>query len=415
MGRLFPKHGRPWDELAPEMEAAKADDMPWHSGRAHKTAFHASDEVLAVVKEAYSMFLTENALYPSGFKSLGRFEQEILRMAADILGGGPETAGICTSGGTESNIVAVKAARDHARVHRPQARRPEILLGRNAHPSFNKAADFMGLDVVRTPLGDDLRADPQAIAGAVNDNTIMIVGSAPAWPYGIIDPIAELADIARDHGLWCHVDSCVGGFIAPFVRKLGYDMPDFDLSVAGVWSISADLHKYGYAAKNISTLLFRDPGLRDIAGFQFDDWPSGRYATYTVSGSRTGGALAGAWAVLNHLGEDGYLDFARQSMDALDRLKAGIEAMDGLHIWGRPHATLAAYGSTVHDILAVAEAMERRGWIVNRLKEPSAIQLVINPIHAPLVDEYLADLAESLDEVVRGHNRAVNRDVSYAE
>lgn len=415
MDRLFPKRGRPWDQLAPEMEAAKAEDLPWRSGRVHKAAFHASDAVLEVVKAAYSMFLTENALYPAGFKSLARFEREILRMTADILGGGPEVAGICTGGGTESNIVAVKAARDHARVHRPQATRPEILLARNAHPSFNKAADLMGLGVVRVPLNDDLRADPRAIAGAVTGNTIMIVGSAPAWPFGIIDPITELAGIAGGHGLWLHVDACVGGFIAPFVRKLGYEMPDFDLSVEGVWSISADLHKYGYAAKNVSTLLFRDAGLRDIAGFRFDDWPAGRYATYTVSGSRTGGALAGAWAVLNHLGEDGYLGFARVSMEAIDRLKAGIESIDGLHVWGRPHATLAAYGSTVHDILAVAEAMEQRGWVVNRLKEPPAIQLVINPVHAPLVDDYLVDLAASLDEVGRGSNRAADRDVSYAE
>ena len=415
MDRMFPETGRDWDALEHEMIEASRDDLPWRTGRTHKTAFHASDDVLEVVEKAYTKYLGDNPLYTGFFKSLWKFEKEILGMTAEMLNGDAATAGITTAGGTESNLIAVKAARDYARTHRPLARAPEILCARTAHPSFNKAADILGLTVVRVPHGADYRADVAAMANAVTDDTVMIVGSAPCWSFGVIDPIPALAELAAGHGLWMHVDACVGGFISPWIRRLGYPIDDFDLGVAGVWSISADAHKYGYAAKNISTLSFRSAALRDLTRFHFEDWPSGAYATNTFLGSRTGGSIAAAWAVMNYLGTAGYEKFAGISMGAVDRLKAGIAAIDGLALRGDPPVTLFAFGSDTYDIFAVAEAMERRGWIVNRCKEPPSIHVIINPVHAPLIDDYLADLAASVDAVRRGHNLAADSRVSYAE
>ena len=271
MDRMFPETGRDWDALEHEMIEASRDDLPWRTGRTHKTAFHASDDVLEVVEKTYTKYLGDNALYTGFFKSLWKFEKEILGMTAEMLNGDAATAGITTAGGTESNLIAVKAARDYARTHRPLARAPEILCARTAHPSFNKAADILGLTVVRVPHGADYRADVAAMANAVTDDTVMIVGSAPCWSFGVIDPIPALAELATGHGLWMHVDACVGGFISPWIRRLGYPIDDFDLGVAGVWSISADAHKYGYAAKNISTLSFRSAALRDLTRFHFED------------------------------------------------------------------------------------------------------------------------------------------------
>src|ERR1700758_4893988 len=265
-------------------------DVRWRDGKTAVYVFNAGPDVEQVQKEAYALFQSEDGLGPTAFPSLTRMEA------------GVETI---TSGGTDSITMAMKAARDFARKERGLAGPLNIVLPRSAHPAFDKAATLMEIEVRRTPLRDFL-ADPQVMAGAADGSTVMIVGSAPCFPYGLIDPIEALSDLALERGLWLHVDACVGGYIAPFVRMNGGDVRPFDFELPGVTSMSADLHKYGYCAKGASTVFFRSAALQAFMGFDFKDWPGGRMVTPTLAGTRPGGAISAAWAVMNFLGVDGY-------------------------------------------------------------------------------------------------------------
>ena len=255
------------------------------------------------------MYITDNALYAhSAFPSLDRYEKDVVGMVLELLNAPAEAGGSLSTGGTESNFMAVKTARDWAKEHLAAATHPNMVVPRTAHPSFDKAAQMLGVEVVRVPESPDFKADVAAMASSVDTNTIMIVASAPPYPYGETDPVEWIAETAIEHGLWMHVDGCLGGFILPFAREIDVSIPPFDFAVAGVMSMSSDIHKYGYAAKGISALVLRDAELERYQRSTFDDWPSGLYSTANVSGSRSGGALASAWAVMNHLGWQGYMD-----------------------------------------------------------------------------------------------------------
>jgi glutamate/tyrosine decarboxylase-like PLP-dependent enzyme len=306
----------------------------------------------------------------------------------------------------------VKAARDRARAERPQITHPTIVAPQTAHPAFNKAAHFMGLRVVRVPVGADFRADVAAMAAACGPDTIMLVGSAPAYPHGVVDPIPQLGELAARRGLWLHVDACVGGFIAPFAKALGVAIPDFDFAVPGVTSITADLHKYGYTAKGASTVLYRDEAAFNYQKFEFSDWPRGLYATQTLVGTRAGGAIAAAWAVMNYLGHEGYRDRTSRILAVRARLEAGVRQL-GLEVWGAPQLSILSYGSRKLDIFAVAERMTERGWFVGRLLEPPGIHLMLNLTHEPAVDAYLADLAEAVSTVAEKGQVAAARAATY--
>jgi glutamate/tyrosine decarboxylase-like PLP-dependent enzyme len=243
----------------------------------------------------------------------------------------------------------------------------------------------------------------------------MMAGSAVAYPQGVFDPIEELAKIAADAGVWMHVDACVGGYSAPFAAKLGYPVPRFDLGVAGVRSISADLHKYGFAAKGASTILYADPRDHAYQFYEFTDWPKGLYRTPSFAGTRPGGAVAAAWAVLNYLGMEGYLRINRRLMEMRDAYKAGIEAIPELKIWGDPGLGIITFGSDVLNIFAVAERMERRGWYPNVVAQPPAIHLMLSLAHADALEEYLEDLAECVADVMSrgGHIESTIKPVTY--
>jgi sphinganine-1-phosphate aldolase len=297
----------------------------------------------------------------------------------------------------------VKTCRDRATAEGrvPAAMRGRLVLARSAHPAFNKAAHYLDLDVVRTPLTADFRADVTEIDRAIDARTIMIVGSAPSYPHGAFDPIAALAGIAERHDLWLHVDACVGGMLAPFMRALGEPIPPFDFVVPGVTSISVDLHKYGFAAKGASLFLLRDGDLKRYQRFAFEDWPRGAYATDTFLGTRPAGPIASAWAVMNYLGEEGYRDIARTIIDTKERLAAGIAAIEGLEILGPSELSFLLYRSVAPDldVNAVAEGLTQHGWFVGRSLEPPGIHLMVNPVHAPIVDEYLEHLKSVVAEV----------------
>jgi sphinganine-1-phosphate aldolase len=410
----FPEQGLAPDLLFAQMEAARRNDVDWRRGRLGLYVHYAGEDVLDVAKEAYRRFFSENALGPKAFPSLKKFEEDIVAWTGDLLHAGQQATGVVTAGGTESIFLALKTARDWARAERPDIAQPEIVAPISAHPAFDKSAHYLCMKVRRVPLRADFRADVAAMSAAICPNTIMLVGSAPTFPHGVIDPIADLGALARRRALWMHVDACVGGFLAPFARRLGYPIPPFDFEVAGVWSMSADLHKYGFTAKGASVLLLADQALRRHLVFEFDNWPRGKYASPTFAGTRPGGAIAAAWAVMRYLGVEGYLRLAKAIMGARDQLIEGIGAIDGLSVVGSPDLSVIGYGSRDLDMFAVAEQLTQKGWFVSTMSDPPGIHLGMPTMaHVAHVEEYLSDLSAAVTAVRAGNLTARMRDVSY--
>jgi glutamate/tyrosine decarboxylase-like PLP-dependent enzyme len=276
-----------------------------------------------------------------------------------------------------------------------------MVLPATAHPAFDKAGHYFGVKPVRIPVLSDFRADVEAVRAAITPNTILLVGSAPSYPQGVVDPIGDLARIAQERGLLCHVDACVGGFMLPFVRKLGYPVPDFDFSVAGVTSISVDLHKYAYAAKGASVILCRNRALRRHQFFVSTDWSGGIYASPTMTGTRPGGAIAAAWAVMNHLGEEGYLAIADTVMKTVTRLRQGIEAIEGVCVLGDPAMSVLAIGSDRLNVYEIGDELTLRGWHMDRQQHPPSLHLTVTHAHAQVADLFLQDLAEAVAQARR--------------
>ncbi len=395
----FPSTGKTKDEVLAAMRAARDHDVQWQKGRAFSLVYHAGKDVDDLLKEASLLFFSENGLNPTAFPSLRKFETEIVAMAASLLGGDEDTAGTVTSGGTESLLMAVKTARDWARKNRPEIKEPQMILPITGHPAFEKAAEYFGVKAVHISVRADYRADVESARRAVTANTILMIGSAPAYPHGVVDPIRELAGIAHEHGILFHTDACVGGFMLPFVRKLGYRVPDFDLSVPGVTSISADLHKYAYAAKGASVILYKTAQLRRHQMFVHTDWPGGIYPSPAMGGTRPGAPLAAAWAVLNYLGESGYLEMTDLVMKAVRRLQEGVNAMPGLKVISNPEMSVFAIGSDGLDVYSLADELTKRNWHLDRQQFPPTLHMTVQFGHIDVVDEFLGDLAEAAKAV----------------
>ena len=390
----FPTNSKTKDEVLTAMRAARDHDVQWKKGRAFSLVYHAGKDVDELLKEASLLFFSENGLNPAAFPSLRKFETEILAMAASLLGDG-NAVGSVTSGGTESILMAVKTARDWARKNRPEIQQPEMIVPISGHPAFEKAAHYFGVKAARTQLGPDSRADVESVRKAVTPNTVLIIGSAPAYPHGVMDPIREMAAIAKEHGILFHTDACVGGFMLPFVRKLGYPVPDFDLSVPGVTSISADLHKYAYAAKGASVVLYKTPELRRHQMFVSTDWPGGIYPSPTMGGTRPAGPIAAAWAVLNYLGQSGYLEMTDVVMKTTKRLQEGVNAIPGLQVMSDPEMSVFAIGSNGLDVYSLADELTKRNWHLDRQQFPPTLHMTIQHGHVEIVDEFLSDLADA--------------------
>ncbi|PTL77915.1 aspartate aminotransferase family protein [Vitiosangium sp. GDMCC 1.1324] len=377
------------DVLA-RMRAMRTDDARWQEGRTWSLVYNAGEDIRRVAAEAYTEFMSENGLSPLAFPSLRRFEAEVLAIAAELFHG-DTAAGTMTSGGTESILMAVKTARDFARAERGISE-PEMVLPASAHPAFQKAAHYFGVKPVTVPVAPDFRADVEAMRAAIGPHTVLVVGSAPSYPHGVMDPISELAAMARDKGVLFHVDACLGGFLLPFARRLGHSLPDFDFAVPGVTSLSADLHKYGYAAKGASVILYRSPELRRHQFFTYGGWSGGIYASPSMAGTRPGGAIAAAWAILKYLGEEGYLRLARTVLDTSKALREGISSIPGLKLLGQPPLSVFAFSSDTLDVYALGDAMEARGWKLDRQMLPPALHLMVTPAHAAVVEPFLSDL-----------------------
>lgn len=400
-GKSLPRSGFAAEDVLATLEALRDDDVRWHDGRVWSLVFHAGDELSRFTKRAYTTFFSENGLNPSAFPSLKRLENEVVAMTAALLGGGDEVAGSMTSGGTESILMAVKTAREWARARHPRITQPEMILPTSAHPAFEKAAHYFGVRPIHVGVGKDFRADIKATRRAISRRTILLVGSAPQYPQGVVDPIEALAELAAKRGILCHVDACVGGFMLPFVRDMGYAVPPFDFGVQGVTSMSVDLHKYGYAAKGASVVLYRDASLRKHQYFAYTDWPGGIYVSPSMTGTRPGGAIAAAWAVMHRLGHDGYLEIARSVMITARRLRRRVDSIEDLQILGEPHMSVMCIGSDTLDIYEVGDQMQARGWHLDRQQSPPSLHLTINHAHIQSADQFIEDLRDAVSHSQR--------------
>jgi glutamate/tyrosine decarboxylase-like PLP-dependent enzyme len=393
----IPPKGISKEEIFERMEAYRAGDMNWRDGRTWAYIYDPGPEAEEVIKQAYMMFLTENALDPTVFPSALRFENELVAMATAHLNGDDEVVGNFTSGGTESIMLAVKTARDYFRARRPEIREPEIILPVTAHAAFQKAAHYLCLKPVLVPVDPGtFKADPEAVGQAITPNSILLVGSAVSYAHGVVDPIRELGQIALEHELLLHVDACMGGFLLPYFRRLGAPVSDFDFSVPGVTSISMDLHKYAFAAKGASVVLYRNKELRRHQIYTCAQWTGYTVVNPTIQSTKSAGPLAAAWAVLHFIGDDGYLEIARQVLDATRRIADAIDGMEDLRLLGRPEMNLVAFTSDTVSVFHIIDEMKARAWYVQPQLDfhgsKENIHLSINPASVKWVDALLADL-----------------------
>jgi sphinganine-1-phosphate aldolase len=384
------------------MRVFAKDDVDWRHGRHAFHVWYGGDDIFDVQVKAYTMFMQENGGGAGKtFMSLKQMEDGVIDFAAELFSG-PDAVGHITSGGSESIFVAMKAARDWARVTFPHITVPEVVIPFSGHPTFNRAAEYLGLKITRVPVRDDFRADVPGMEQAISSDTIALVGSAVCFPYGVIDPIDELSKLTQERGLWLHVDACVSGYSAPFCREIGYPIPDFDFTLPGVTSISADLHKYGFCAKGTSSVIYRNPDFQKYQPFNFDDWPLGHFSNPNVASTRPGGSIASAWAVMNYLGREGYLQLNERLMAMRQRYIASINGIDGLHINGEPHSLIISFSAddpNEIDMAAVADGMLERGWFLGRLRTPPGMLIGLSQPHEGAHNSLIDDLSQVVDKV----------------
>ena len=396
----MPDTGHDSTSILSRLDAFKERDPNFKEGKVWSLVYYLNEEHSDFLKESYHRFASENGLNPGAFKSLKKMESEVISATADILNGSEEVCGVVTSGGTESCLMAVKTYRDMAREKR-RVKRPEMIMPASAHVAWFKASEYFGVKSLLVPLLADMSPDLKKLKRMVNRNTVMILGSAPEYPHGTIDPIEAMGEIAQKRNIPLHVDACVGGFILPFMEMNGEDLPPWDYRVPGVTSISADIHKYGYAAKGASTITYRNLDYLRHQMFVYEDWPGGVFASSALLGTRPGGAYAAAWSVLQLFGKQGYRELARDTLDAVTRMKAGVAAIPELEVMGNPQGPLFAYRSISANlnILAVGDQMDAMGWQVNRNQNPAGLHAMVTAQHLRVVDDYIADLNKAVDIV----------------
>lgn len=398
----LPNAGMSSDAVLAHLDELKQHDVRWRDGRVFTLVYYGGADVLAVSEEAYRRYASENALNTDAFPSLRTIQAEVVGIVGDWLQAGDEGAGFMTSGGTESILMAVKAARERGRKEFG-INQPNIVLPTSAHAAFEKGCHYFGVESRRTTVRPDWRADVEAMQDAIDANTVLIVGSAPQYPQGVIDPITEIAALAGERNISCHVDACMGGVTLTYLARLGEPIPAWNFAVPGVTSISVDLHKYGYTAKGASVIVYRNKQLRGYQTFVTDNWLGGVYGSSGVLGTKGGGSMAAAWAVMHYLGEEGYLRVTKAARRACLELSAGIAGIPELTVRARPDATLVAFGATddaALDIFAVADALRRRDWFVDRQAPPPSLHCTVSVVHDGRIDEFVADLRASVDEAL---------------
>jgi glutamate/tyrosine decarboxylase-like PLP-dependent enzyme len=347
-----------------------------------------------LLEEVNRRYLFGNALNPFKFHELAALQDDVVSITGGLLHHGQGGGGTMTSGGTESILMSMLVNRERAYLRGVE--RPQILAPVSAHPAYSKAAHYFGMDVVRVPLDARYRADVGAASSLIGPSTAVVVASAFSYPYGIMDPVEDLAALAAEHGVGCHVDACIGGFVLPFLERLGHDVPPWDFRVAGVTEISADVHKYGYCPKGASVILHRDDDWFGHQVFLYDDWGSGLYGSPGIAGARPAAPIATAWAALTYLGEQGYVDIMRDLMATTARVRDRVDGIAGIEIVGDPIGPVLALRSDGLDLSAVADVMDDKGWNLNRNTEPPGLHLMLSPAHGAVVDQLVADLEDAV-------------------
>jgi glutamate/tyrosine decarboxylase-like PLP-dependent enzyme len=387
------EQGRSTADILGELDERRGNEPVVHGGRLFGLVYPTGrDDLERLLTEVNNRYLFGNALNPFKFPELAALESEVVGMVGGMVHL-TEGGGCMTSGGTESILMSMLVNRERARARGVDA--PEIVVPQSAHPAYAKAAHYFDLKLVHVPLDATYRADLAAVAKAVNDNTAVVIASAFNYPFGVMDPVEEIAALAKSRGVGCHVDACIGGFVLPFLERLGHDVAPWDFRVDGVTEMSADVHKYGYCPKGASVVLHNDPDWFMYQGFVYDQWPSGLYGSAAIAGARPAAPIATAWTVLNHLGMDGYVDLAKQLMDVVKAAQNGIASIAGLEIVGDPIGPVFAFGSDVHDVYAIGDAMDDKGWHINRNRDPESLHLMLSPVHAALVDQLVDDLRDA--------------------
>ncbi len=392
----FPPTGQSAAAVFSELFERKTADADWQRGRTFNLVYPTGRaDVDSVLSEANNAYLFENALNPTRFPSLGTMQTEVLDMVSSLVNAPLSGGAGFSSGGTESILLSVLVSRERGRVERGITK-GNIVFPSSAHPAFAKAAFYTGLEARATPLTPEFTADVAQLFERVDENTVLIVGSAYGFPHGVIDPIEELSSGALERGIPFHSDTCIGSFVLPFMERLGHAIPPFDFRLPGVTQMSCDIHKYGYVTKGASVIVYRDAAWLSHQIFDYDIWPPGRYRNASVAGARAASPVAASWALLTYLGEDGYTEIMRGLLETTRRFREGVTALPGLKILGASIGPLMSFTSERDDIFAIADVMDTRGWHLNRVHNPSGVQMMIAPIHGAHVDEFLADLAHAV-------------------
>jgi len=398
----LPQTGSAAEAVLAEMDRIRAGDTDWTSPRNLTASYFGGPDVTEIARAAYLKHIGDNVIQQAALHpSVRTYERDVVDFTLSLFSAPKGAAGTVTTGGSESIALALKTARDRARELKGITA-PEIIVPQSGYAVFDKLSQMLGIKVIRMTDSPGARADVAGMARAITANTILLVASAPPYPLCTIDPVAEIAALAEAQGLWCHVDACVGGFMLPFARMLGQDTPDFDFALPGVTSISADLHKYGYAYRGCSVLCLRDKGLEQWQGFATEAWNGGAYFSKTITGSRNAGAVASAWAVMRYLGVDGYMRITGQIIAMREAFLDGIRSMEGLEVIGTPQGPHFAFAAPGFDILSIAGALMDRGWGINLGVRPDCIILLLSAHHLASAPDFLSDLGQIMAQARAG-------------
>ena len=397
----IPAKGRSHAEILGEMEAMRAlEESHWKDGFISGAVYHGDQEHIDFLNQVYALNSQSNPLHTDVWPSATKFEAEIVAMTANMLSGaGTDVCGTLSSGGTESIMLAMKTYRDWAR-EKKGITRPEMIVPITAHAAFDKASQYFNIKTIHIPVDENFRADMEAVRMAINPNTIVIVGSAPSFPHGAIDPIEELSELARQNHIGFHVDACLGGFVLPWAEKLGYPVPPFDFRLPGVTSMSADTHKYGYAAKGTSVVLYRGNELRHFQYYTTTEWPGGLYFSPTFAGSRPGALSAACWAAMTAIGADGYLSATKKILETAETIKKGVREIPELRVLGDP-LFVVAFASESINVYKVLDYMSHKKWSLNGLHKPTCVHICVTLRHTQpgVVERFIADLKEAVEHV----------------
>ncbi len=403
-GPVFPKKKGDKDKVLANLDTVyNMDADPVHGHVIlYATTLMDDNPVTEVCRRAYAKYMKKNMLVREIAPGLQKLEQEVKRMAIEMLDLPDGTRVNITSGGSESLYCGINAAYQWAKDQKPEIKEPEIVIPYSAHAAFSKWCHYTGIKIKRVPLGPDYRADVKAMEDAITPNTILLAGSAPCWPYGLFDPIEEIAALAKKHGLWMHVDACIGGYQAAFLEKLGVKFPNWRIGrIPGVCSMSADLHKHAYAAKPLSTIFFLDKDHQQYHWYHPADWPSGPYSTEALMGSFPASSVASAWAVMNYLGEEGYLELAKATLEARSRYIAGINSVDGMRCWNTDLSVLVFETGDLDTLAVMAGLFERQSFVFP-IFQPMMIQLAVDPVPPRVIDTFVNNLREVAQGVRAG-------------